>query len=627
MKAIWNNIYTPLEWKFIKITLVIFWLKAICLILIENNSIPIPTGILGFLPTNTNISFSFKLICIIAIIFSLYFYVLEKKMVWATLFLFIISVLVFTIEESNGIFHRNGLFSFVFFAQFWAYIYKNKKIDSNIEKNRVQFSVQVIAVGYTLSAISKLNVSGINWILDSRKMPLQIMKSFYYSYVDHGNYYFIEKANEVINSFNNNIHFIYLLLAFSLFLELFALISIISKKHALVYGVLMLLMHIGIYTYMNIKIVGIIFPMMVFMLNPLYICWVLIISLISKIKSSIKIIHKKIFFSILIFYSILEISLRISGKFTTSNEKSIGFYHCQYRQKNSSWYYYYKRNWTHYYKQVEFEYTNVYNELGSREKPFISFLNDTISNKIVCLGDSFTHGDGTCYDSSWVRQFERKINKKSTTKTRLYNAGTCGSDVFFNNKLLVNDLIKMKPKLVIECVNTSDILDIIKRGGNERFNDDRTTSGKVGPRWEIIYQYSFVFRGIIHVCFDYNDVLIKKSDYANQESKAIQMIKQKTIETALFCKKNGIPYVLFIQPIPVDLKINQAQPLNFINQLAELPYSLNLFEPMHNYYNINPLEKDSWVLNGHFNSNGYLVLGNFVFEELNKNKELQTIFN
>jgi hypothetical protein len=336
---------------------------------------------------------------------------------------------------------------------------------------------------------------------------------------------------------------------------------------------------------------------------------------------------KKIFFSVLVFYFTLEVSLRISGKFTTPSEKSIGSYHCQYRQKRPDWYYYYKPNWTHLFKQKEFEYTNTYNELGSREKPFIGFLNDTTSKKIVCLGDSFTEGDGTCYDSSWVRQFEKKINLKSKHKIKLYNAGACGSDVFFSNKLLVNDLFKMNPHLVIECINTSDVLDVIKRGGNERFNDDRTTSGKVGPRWELIYKYSYVFRAIIHDFFDYDENLIKKSDYANKESKAIQMIKQKTIETALFCKKNGIPYVMFIQPIPADLKIYQTQPLHFINQLTELPYSVNLFEPMHKYYNIRSIEANSWDLNGHFNSKGYLVLGNIIYEELLKKKELQYLFN
>ena len=336
---------------------------------------------------------------------------------------------------------------------------------------------------------------------------------------------------------------------------------------------------------------------------------------------------KKIFFSVLVFYSILELSLRISGKFKIPNEIAIGYYNCQYRQKTPSWYHYYKPNWTHYYKQVEFEYTNIYNELGSRELPFVSFLNDSNSNKIVCLGDSFTHGDGTSYDSSWVRQFEKRFNRKAIEKTKLYNAGTCGSDVFFNNKLLVNELIKMKPQLVIECINTSDILDVIWRGGDERFNEDGTTSGKVGPRWEVIYQYSHVFRGIIHVFFEYNRNLIKRSELLQQESKAIEMIKQKINETALFCKNNRIPYILLIQPIPADLKINQTQPTFFIDHLSELPYSINLFKPMHKYYLLHHIKNDSWDLNGHYNSNGYLVLANIIFEELQKKKELQYLFN
>jgi hypothetical protein len=282
MKAIWNNNYTKIEWKFMKVSLVVFWFVSVSKTLIECSSLPMPIGVIGFLPANTNISLAFKAICLIATIIALYFYVIEKKMVLSTFFLFIMSVLVFTIEESNGIFQRNGLFSFVFFAQFLAYFFNLKNINLNIEKNRVQFSVQVIAVGYTLSAFSKLNVSGLNWVLDSRKMPLQIMKSFSNSYVDECNFYYIQKAHEVINNFNNNIYIIYFLLGFSLALEFFALISILSKKHAYVFGLLLLLMHIGIFIYMNITIVGIIYPMLIFMINPFYLCWISFISLKSK---------------------------------------------------------------------------------------------------------------------------------------------------------------------------------------------------------------------------------------------------------------------------------------------------------------------------------------------------------
>ncbi len=279
MKAIWNNTYTPLEWKFMKFALVIFWLKSILVIFIEDIFIPMPIGVLSFLPPNFIIGIPFKLICLIIIIIALFNYISEKQMIWTTLFLFLISVLVFTIEESNGIFLRNDLFSFVFFAQFLSYIFKDKNIDLNIEKNRVQFSVQVIAVGYTLSAISKLNTSGINWVIDGRKMPLQIMKSFFYSYVNDGNYYYIQKGNEMIKTFNNNLYLIYFLLGISLLLELFALVSIFNKKNALIYGLLLMLMHVGIYIVLDIAIKGIYIPMLIFMINPLFLFWTIIKSL------------------------------------------------------------------------------------------------------------------------------------------------------------------------------------------------------------------------------------------------------------------------------------------------------------------------------------------------------------
>ena len=74
MKAIWNNNYTMIEWKFMKLSLVTFWLKVILIIIIENSFIPMPIGVLSFLPTNTNISLAFKSICLIATIIALYFY-------------------------------------------------------------------------------------------------------------------------------------------------------------------------------------------------------------------------------------------------------------------------------------------------------------------------------------------------------------------------------------------------------------------------------------------------------------------------------------------------------------------------------------------------------------------------
>jgi hypothetical protein len=75
------------------------------------------------------------------------------------------------------------------------------EITSNLATNIVLGST---ARGYIngddASAISKLNVSGLNWVFDGRKMPLQIMKSYFYSYVNDGNNFFIDNIQIKGNS-------------------------------------------------------------------------------------------------------------------------------------------------------------------------------------------------------------------------------------------------------------------------------------------------------------------------------------------------------------------------------------------------------------------------------------------
>lgn len=327
---------------------------------------------------------------------------------------------------------------------------------------------------------------------------------------------------------------------------------------------------------------------------------------------------KKVIFSIFFFLLLLEILLRLNGKFQTSNERSLGKYMQRYRVKTNSWFHTWKPNLVLDYKQSEFHYTNIYNDLGHREHNFSDFLKDTSTNKIVALGDSFTEGDGSCYDSTWVKSLDVAINKKFPLKYSFYNAGVCGSDVFYNNKILVSKLVQLKPKVVIESLNTSDIDDVICNGGKERFNDDGTTSGKVGPRWELFYKYSHLFRAIIHNIFKNNENLIPKDLLSQKEAEAIQLIKQQVNETAAFCDKNNIKYVLLLTPTPAEIiEPNTNKQIYFLKGLANQSYVINMFEPLTKYYKKYPIIQYSWALNGHFNSKGYWVLGEAIYNEIN----------
>jgi hypothetical protein len=324
----------------------------------------------------------------------------------------------------------------------------------------------------------------------------------------------------------------------------------------------------------------------------------------------------KFIISILIFFLCLELFLRISEKYKTRSEFKGKSYSYKYKVHRSNWYYTNKPNTSRIKKEKEWQYFNQYNEFGNREKSIQNFIKDTTSIKIICLGDSFTEGDGAPYDSSWVRKFEYCINLKNKTKYKIYNAGSCGSDVFYNYKILTDKLMLLKPQIVIECINSTDVSDVIWRGGLERFNEDGTVSGKVGPSWEFVYHISHVFRAFMHVFFRYNEDLISENDLLLKEKEAIELIENQIKQTAQFCLKNKIEYHLLIHPLPSELIEDAIEPFELVEQLKNKPYVTLLFESFNDYYRNNDIVKDYWVVNKHYNSKGYFSMGNIIYNEL-----------
>lgn len=331
---------------------------------------------------------------------------------------------------------------------------------------------------------------------------------------------------------------------------------------------------------------------------------------------------KKIITSFLFFLMIFELLLRLTGIFNSSNENQSGKYYSQYRQFRPTWFYTGPINTIIKRTEVEFEYLNAYNDIGHRESNFSNFLKDTTTEKIICIGDSFTEGDGAPADSTWVKRLGVLLNNSKIGKPyKLYNAGVCGSDIYFSNKILVEKLSVLKPKIVIECVNSSDILDVICRGGIERFNPDGTTTGKIGPRWEFIYKYSHVFRAYIRTIGGYDYNLLKVNEVERLKSESVKLIKTQINETAVFCLENGIKYILVIHPSPHEIGFRVKANL-IETTLKDEPYIINLFPLMDNFYNTKKLSDFSWKINGHFNSRGYFIMGDLIFQELSKNENI-----
>lgn len=280
---IWNNHYGNTEWNLAKVSLIFIWFVKSTTILLTYQSAPIPAGIF------TWFDFAFienpiwrYLIILLNITFS-GMYLFEKRMTVSTMCLFVISVFTFSLEESNGILNRYSLLSFLFFAQYLAYQIGVFYPKLDYTQLRFTFSIQAIAATYILSAISKLSVSGIFWASSSKYLPLQILKSHQYKYVTNADIDYVNTGNKLASFVQENHTLITALLTISLLLELFAWLSIGSKKRALLYGCLLMLMHIGINWLMDIRLIGISRPMYIFLVNPLFIIWVAALNPLFKL--------------------------------------------------------------------------------------------------------------------------------------------------------------------------------------------------------------------------------------------------------------------------------------------------------------------------------------------------------
>jgi len=264
-KKIFFGEYSSPEWFCMKISLMFVWLGVTIPILLKYTSTNYPVGICQLFDCSIFLQNWSKYILLFLILAASTSYLFEYKMKLFTPIIFFISVLLCTIQESNTVRNWMGVLSMVLFAQSIAY-WRNS---FNLNQERVQFSVQVTAAGYTLAAISKLQASGLQWIWDAPRFSLQIMKIHHWIYLDFGNTLEIAKGENLSNWIIFHASFISFLFGATLVIEFFAFIAMINKKCAFYYGILLFSMHLGIFVFMDL--VGSVFLFaVIFMLNPLF---------------------------------------------------------------------------------------------------------------------------------------------------------------------------------------------------------------------------------------------------------------------------------------------------------------------------------------------------------------------
>ena len=265
-----NFIYSEKEWFYMRLSMAISWVCFAFPSLWFASELTVPVGFASYVPLDVFLLLPVKILVLLIASYFLLQYVYREQKRWATLVLSVISLLIFTMEESSGVFSRVSLLTMVWVVQFLAFVLFSKQKEG-LHNRVIHFSIQMIVVAYSLSAYSKWSSSGWHWVLDGQNLDLQILKGFYFQWADHGDVYHLQNGKVMMHIVHENQWFINLVLWFSLFLESSVFLMLWNRKVTRIFGFLLICMHLGIYVIMGgILILPVFIPMLIFTLNPVY---------------------------------------------------------------------------------------------------------------------------------------------------------------------------------------------------------------------------------------------------------------------------------------------------------------------------------------------------------------------
>ena len=101
-------------------------------------------------------------------------------------------------------------------------------------------------------------------------LALQSRKAIGDKYVIEGSELLLMKLEIVPVFILEHPELMLILLSFSLFVELFAFVAVFNKKYAFTWGLLLAIMHLGIFISMNVAVFPVIISMIIFFINPVH---------------------------------------------------------------------------------------------------------------------------------------------------------------------------------------------------------------------------------------------------------------------------------------------------------------------------------------------------------------------
>jgi len=388
--------------------------------------------------------------------------------------------------------------------------------------------------------------------------------------------------------------------------------------------VLFLVFALGLYYSLYCGFFAYVFLLLIYFLVIL-LTFILSLLLRKEAIKSIRLLITSLFFVLLLS----EFLLRMFNVNATYLEKNFKCYERIYNRNFTSWYYRHEPNEVIDYTTPEFTYKRqVYEEgftqaLPKKEKTHNEY-------RILIFGDSFTEGLGVDFDSTWVSQLNKMLSQTYPDKSiYTFNAGIVSSDPVFQYVLLTDIFNVYNFDLVIVCTNESDIFDIIKRGGFERFQPDSTLKFQQKTNWEWLYALSYLTRLVVINGLGYNYNLVNESEMQQRKLEAQKVITESHEKFYRFTQKNKADLLLVFHPSVAEVLYPEYFTLreNIKNLNANYP-QLHTVD-LHAYYvndlkiNINNIFDYYWKIDGHHNAKGYHAFAQGVFNHIIKNRIIE----